>query len=116
MNKTWLVVKETLISIALILAVLGVGYFVFQGKYPLDVQVEEATQYVKLAREDYKVVGDIQDAQGRTESHEVKSSELDLYQTEIRYVPGSVNPFVADNSNNDLPTETVSSGTQDTEQ
>ena len=108
MEKFWLIAREIGISLLIIALVVTGGFFLFKESYPSGLEVPEAKQYVKLKREDYKVVGDIQNAQNPTEIFATTSPELDLYQTEIRYVTGSVNPFVSEGSQTDLPTEVVS--------
>lgn len=108
-KRKLLILKETgIILMIIILAVVG-GYFAFKDYIPYNLAVPEAAQYAQLVKSNYKVVGDVQDAQNPTETISTSPTELEIYQTEIRYVPGTVNPFEGGTGDNDLPSEVVSS-------
>lgn len=109
MEKFWLIAREIGYTILIIAFVVGGGFFFFKDKHPQKIEIPVAKQYVKLDQSKYQVVGDIQNAQNATQTFETTTSELDIYQTEVRYVQGSTNPFVANNSQTDLPSEVVSS-------
>lgn len=106
-KKVLAILKEIAIVIVVIVVVSFGGLFLFKNYMPYNLEVPKAGQYVKLERENYKVVGDIQDAQDATETFSTSSSELEIYQTEIRYVPGTINPFSSNDGENDLPSEVV---------
>ncbi len=108
-RKTLLILKEIGIILVIIILVVVGGYFAFKDYIPYNLSVPEAAQYAQLVRSNYKVVGDIQDAQDATETFSTSPTELEIYQTEIRYVPGTVNPFKNNAGENDLPSETVTS-------
>ena len=109
-DNTMFIVKE--VAICLVLAVLAVGAnVVFLKKYaPTDVNVEKAKTelYASIDQKKYVVINaDIQEEQNPTQKYETANSQLDTYQTEYRYIPGTINPFVSTGSVNDLPTEIV---------
>ncbi len=106
-KKALLILKEVAIILLVIVVVGGAGFFIFKDYVPYKMEVPPAEKYVNLTRENYKVVGSIQDAQDATETFSTSPSELEIYQTEIRYIPGTVNPFKGENGDNDLPSETV---------
>lgn len=108
-RKTLLILKEIGIILVIIILVVAGGYFAFKDYIPYNLSVPEAAQYAQLVRSNYKVVGDIQDAQDATETFSTSPTELEIYQTEVRYVPGTVNPFENNAGENDLPSETVTS-------
>ena len=109
-DNTMFIVKE--VAICLGLAIIAVGAnVVFLKKFaPMDVEVEKAKTnvYASIDQEKYVVINaDIQEEQNPTQKYETANSQLDTYQTEYRYVPGTINPFVSTGSVNDLPTEIV---------
>ena len=113
------IVKE--VAICLGLAIIAVGAnVVFLKKFaPMDVEVEKAKTnvYASIDQEKYVVINaDIQEEQNPTQKYETANSQLDTYQTEYRYVPGTINPFVSNGSVNDLPTEVVGVSGDITEQ
>ena len=109
-DNTMFIVKE--VAICLGLAIIAVGFnIVWLKKYaPIDVNVEKAKTevYASIDQKKYVVINaDIQEEQNPTQRYETANSELDTYQTEYRYIPGTINPFVSTGSVNDLPTEVV---------
>ena len=118
-DNTMFIVKE--VAICLGLAIIAVGAnVVFLKKFaPMDVEVEKAKTnvYASIDQEKYVVINaDIQEEQNPTQKYETANSQLDTYQTEYRYVPGTINPFVSNGSVNDLPTEVVGVSGDITEQ
>lgn len=107
------VLKEVGIVLLIIVIVVGGVLFVFKDKVPLDVDVPLVAKYETIDKSKYPVVGDIQDAQNETEIYEASMNELDQSQTEVRYVPGSINPFVGDTSTTDLPFDVISQNSGD---
>ncbi len=108
-KKILLTIKEVAIILTIIVVVVFGGLFAFKNYIPYNMEIPDAEKYVQLVKSNYQVVGDIQDAQDATETFSTSSSELEIYQTEVRYVPGTVNPFKNGGGENDLPSELVSS-------
>lgn len=108
-KKILLTIKEVAIILTIIVVVVFGGLFAFKNYIPYNIEIPDAEKYVQLVKSNYQVVGDIQDAQDATETFSTSSSELEIYQTEVRYVPGTVNPFKNGGGENDLPSELVSS-------
>ena len=108
-KKILLTIKEVAIILMVIVVVAFGGLFVFKNYIPYNIEIPNAEKYVQLVKSNYQVVGDIQDAQDATETFSTSSSELEIYQTEVRYVPGTVNPFKNGGGENDLPNELVNS-------
>lgn len=107
-TKVLLVLREVLIDIIIIVLVLATAFFLLKDYYPFNVKVAEAARYTAVNINNYKVIGDIENEQEPTKNfHEATSAQIDLSQTELRYVPGSVNPFVAEQGESDLPTDTI---------
>lgn len=102
-TKILLALRELLIYLIIAGLIILAAYFLLRNYYP-HVEVPEASRYSVLNRDGYKVVGDIQNEQNPTEIYATKTQELETDQTELRYIPGSVNPFVAQQGGSDLPT------------
>lgn len=108
MKSLLTIMKEIGISVIIIIIVSAAAIFAFRDKLPLKLDIPKAQEYDSIDYDNYKVVGDIQDAIKITIPYEATPSELEMYQTELRYIPGSVNPFVAEEVDTNLPSETVS--------
>lgn len=103
---------EFLCLLAVVLVTAGVAWLLFSDKYPFELEAPEAKTYSKLDRTKYQVsASGIEDEENPKEIFTTSSTELESNQTEIRYVPGKVNPFDAQNGNSNLPTEVVSTST-----
>ena len=106
-TKILLTLREILIYLIIVgLLILG-AYLLLKNYYPLE-KIPKASKYTVLDRDNYRVVGDIQNEQNPTVIHDTKNPRIETDQTELRYIPGSVNPFVAERGGSDLPSDTVS--------
>ena len=106
-TKILLTLREILIYLIIVgLLILG-AYLLLRNYYPLE-KIPQASKYTVLDRDNYKVIGDIQNEQNPTVIHDTKTPRIETDQTELRYIPGSVNPFVAERGGSDLPSDTVS--------
>lgn len=106
-----LVLREVLIDLIIVGLIFLTAFLLlktYYPDYPSTLRIPEAAKYSKIEQERYKVVGDIQNEKHRTVKHETSTPIIETSQTELRYVPGSVNPFVANGGGSDLPSETVS--------
>ena len=109
-ENTLFVLKEVGICIGLVIIAIGLNVFLFQKYLTTDVVVESAKTdlYSAIDQKRYVLINaDIQEEQNPTQKYETENKQLDDYQTEYRYVPGTINPFVSTDSVNDLPTEIV---------
>ncbi len=109
-DNTLFIVKEVAICLGLAVIAVGANIFFLRNYAPLDVKVEKAKTdiYASIDQKKYVVINaDIQEEQNPTQKYETENSELDIYQTEYRYIPGTINPFVSSGTENDLPTEVV---------
>lgn len=109
-ENTLFVLKEVGICIGLVIIAIGLNVFLFQKYLTSDVVVESAKTdlYSAIDQKRYVLINaDIQEEQNPTQKYETENKQLDDYQTEYRYVPGTINPFVSTDSVNDLPTEIV---------
>ncbi len=114
MKKAWPIIQEVLICTVIVALAVGVNAFLFVKQYPSGVEVPEAAKYSAIKKDNYKVIGDIQNAQNPTEIYDASISQLETYQTEWRYQPGTTNPFEASQPVNDLPSDYI--GGQTTEE
>lgn len=110
-NKVLLVLREILIYFIIIALVIGAAFLLLRQYYPDKVTIPSAAKYSSLEKDKYRVVGDIQNAKNATITHETSTNTIETSQTELRYIPGSVNPFVAQGTGNDLPSEIVNRST-----
>ncbi len=109
-ENTMLVLKEVAICLGLVVIALGLNVFLFKDYLTNDVQIEKAKTdiYASVQRDKYIVINaDIQDEQNPTQKYETLTGELDTYTTELRYIQGTINPFVSNDTGSDLPTEMV---------
>lgn len=103
-----LIVKETLVCIVLAVFAVGLNFLLFGKMFMEEVNVASAGTYSQIEKTNYVVVnGNIQDAQNPTETYEASPTELETYQSEYRYEVGTINPFISEDSVNDLPSELV---------
>lgn len=114
MNKFLTIAIEVGVSLVMIAVAVGINWFLFKDDVAMDIEVPEHKAYASVTtgtnNKSYDIVGaDKITAKNETETYEANSSELELYQTEIRYVPGTANPFESNSSESNLPNETVSS-------
>ena len=106
-TKILLTLREILIYLIIVgLMILG-AYLLLKSYYPTE-KIPQASKYTVLDRDNYKVIGDIQNEQNPTVIYDTKTPRIETDQTELRYIPGSVNPFVAERGGSDLPSDTVS--------
>ena len=109
-ENTLFILKEVGICLGLVIIAVGLNVFLFQKYLPTDVVVESAKTnlYSSIDQKRYVLINaDIQEEQNPTQKYETANKQLDDYQTEYRYVPGTINPFVSTDLVNDLPTEIV---------
>lgn len=107
------VLKEVLICLGLVVIALGLNAFLFKDYLANKVVVQKANTdaYASVDRSKYIVINaDIQDEQNPTKKYETVDGELDIYTTELRYIQGTINPFVSAGSISDIPTETIGGG------
>ena len=105
-TKILLTLREILIYLIIVgLLILG-AYLLLRNYYPSE-KIPQASKYTVLDRDSYKVIGDIQNEQNPTVVHDTKTPRIETDRTELRYIPGSVNPFVAEQGGSDLPSDTV---------
>lgn len=110
------VLKEVGICLGLVTISLGLNTFLFKDYVTNDVVIENAKvdMYASVPRNKYVVIdADIQDEQNPTQKYETVDGELDAYTTELRFIQGTVNPFVSENSDFDIPSEMISSSSGD---
>ena len=107
MRKYLPIIQE--VGICLLIAAVAVGgvLVLFNTVNFKELDVPAANEYASIDQNKYKVVGDIQDAQNATQTYEASSSQIEDFLTESRYTPGTINPFVSNSSENDLPSEVV---------
>ena len=109
-DNTLFIMKEVAICLGLAVIAVGANIFFLKNYAPIDVTVEKAKTnlYASIDQSKYVVINaDIQEEQNPTQKYETADKQLDNYQTEYRYIPGTINPFVSTDSVNDLPTEIV---------
>lgn len=108
MSKAWIVIKEIIFSILLIGVALGLNYYLFMNLNLDDEKIVSSAEYTKIEQDRFRVInGNIQDVQNPTLTYATTSNELEDYQSDYRYIPGTINPFITSDSTNDLPTELV---------
>ena len=118
-DNTLFILKEVAICLGLAVIAVGLNIFLLRDYTAVDVTVEKAQTdlYASIDQSKYVVINaDIQEEQNPTQKYETANSQLDTYQTEYRYIPGTINPFVSNGSVNDLPTEIVGVSGDITEQ
>ena len=109
-DNTMFILKEVAICLGLAVIAVGLNIFLLKDHTAVDVTVGKAQTdiYTHIDQNKYVVINaDIQEEQNPTQKYETANSQLDAFQTEYRYIPGTVNPFVSNGSINDLPTEVV---------
>ena len=109
MRKYLPILQEVGICLVIAIVAVLVNFVLFKGVFFSELDVPAANEYASIDQSKYKVVGDIQDAQNATQTYEVSSSKIEDFLTESRYTPGTINPFVSNSSENDLPSEIVGS-------
>ncbi|MBQ9279681.1 MAG: hypothetical protein IJ215_01350 [Clostridia bacterium] len=105
-TKILLALRELLIYLIITGLLILIAFLLLRNYYPQET-IPEASKYSVLERDNYKVIGDIQNEQNPTVVYDTKSPRIETDQTELRYIPGSVNPFVAQQGGSDLPTDIV---------
>lgn len=109
-ENTLFVLKEVAICIGIAIIAVGLNVFLFKDYIVANVEVEDANTkaYAAIKKETYAVKGTgVESAQNPTQKYETVDGELDLYTEELRYIQGTINPFVSNASTSDLPTEVV---------
>lgn len=104
------VIKEVAVCLGLVAISLGLNAFLFKDYITEDVPLETAKTetYNSVEREKYIVINaDIQDAQNPTQRYETVDGELDAYASELRFIQGTINPFISEDSGSDLPSEMI---------
>ena len=107
MRKYLPILQEIGICLVIAFVAVGVNVFLFKDLFFEELAVPAANEYASIDQSKYKVVGDIQDAQNATQTYEASPSQIEDFLTESRYTPGTINPFVSNSSENDLPSEVV---------
>ena len=118
-ENTLFILKEVAICLGLAIIAVGINVFLFKDYIVANIDVEEANTnaYAAVKRDRYNLIGEgIEDAQNPTQKYETVDGELDVYTTELRYIQGTINPFVSESSDSDLPTEVVGISGDITEQ
>lgn len=118
-ENTLFILKEVAICLGLAIIAVGINVFLFKDYIVANIDVEEANTnaYAAVKRDRYILIGEgIEDAQNPTQKYETVDGELDVYTTELRYIQGTINPFVSESSDSDLPTEVVGISGDITEQ
>lgn len=109
-ENTLFILKEVAICLGLAIIAVGINVFLFKDYIVANIDVEEANTnaYAAVKRDRYVLIGEgIEDAQNPTQKYETVDGELDIYTTELRYIQGTINPFVSEGADSDLPTEVV---------
>ena len=109
-ENTLFILKEVAICLGLAIIAVGINVFLFKDYIVANIDVEEANTnaYAAVKRDRYVLIGEgIEDAQNPTQKYETVDGELDVYTTELRYIQGTINPFVSEGADSDLPTEVV---------
>lgn len=109
-ENTLFVLKEVAMCLGLAVIAVGLNVFLFKDYIVANVEVEDAktNAYAAVQRDKYILIGEgIENAQNPTQKYETLDNELDVYATELRYIQGTINPFVSEGSDSDLPTEVV---------
>ena len=109
------VMKEVAICIGLVAISLGLNVFLFKDYVSEDITIETAKTgaYTSVERDKYIVINaDILDAQNPTQKYETASGELDAYASELRFIQGTVNPFISEDGGSDLPSEMIGSSVE----
>lgn len=109
-ENTLLVIKEVVFCILLVIVAVGLNIMLLYKYMVVGEKIETAKTdlYSSIDQKRYVVINaDIQEEQNPTQKYETADKQLDNYQTEYRYIPGTINPFVSNDSVNDLPTEIV---------
>lgn len=109
-ENTLFVLKEVAICLGLAVIAVGLNVFLFKNYIVANIEVENAKTdtYASVQRDRYVLIGQgIEDAQNPTQKYETLDGELDVYTTELRYIQGTINPFVSEGADSDLPTEVV---------
>lgn len=106
------VLKEVMICLGLVAISLGLNAYLFKDYVTNDVVLETAKVdvYNSVDRDKYIVINaDIQEAQNPTQKYETVDGELDAYASELRFIQGTINPFISEDSVSDLPSEMIGS-------
>ena len=104
------VLKEVMLCIGIAIIAVGLNIFLFKNYFMNNVTVDSAKTelYAAIDKSKYVLINaDIQEEQNPTQKYETVNEELDNYQTEYRYVPGTINPFMSSENSSDLPSETI---------
>lgn len=111
-EKVIMIIKEIVICLLLIVVVLGLNFLLFKDYMKDEIKVAEVKSYEKIDRSNYEVDQKNVEEYSKTETYETTNTDVQTYQTEYRYEVGTINPFVADGTVNDLPSETVTKAAQ----
>lgn len=106
------ILKELGIALIFILLIVAILAFAFRDKVPFGTDVPEAVNYTVVNREDFKV-GDtgVEDKKNPDQVYQTSAKQLEEYITEKIVSPGRIAPFDSIESVPDVPSETVSTKT-----
>jgi hypothetical protein len=99
--------KEIGISLLLLVVLSAVIILAFYDKIPFRKEIPEPITYKNIDLSQYGVRGDVENETAATKRYESNNSEFELFETELRYLPGKINPFSEITATTDLPTEVV---------
>lgn len=102
------ILKETAIAIIALALVALVVWLLFQEQLPfLGKPVPDSIEYAGINLKEFNIEGNLENEYNPTQIYEVTQEHLKGYETEGYVSTGAINPFTAQSSEPDVPTERV---------